>query len=273
MGDPIAETYNADPQREWNRLTQDAYHSLEFTITWYHLHQHLPLSGYVLDAGAGPGRYSLQLCRAGYDVVLLDLAVENVSLALKNVMAEPLEMQNRLRAASVGDVTDLSQFGDGTFDVVLCLGGVLSHIQPAQARQKATQELVRVARPGGIVALSGVGYFAVLRTILMEFSHEMLWPSWYNFLQTHDSEGPTHTDWHWFTAADLRGLAQSCGLNTLMMAGCQGLSVSLSDATNRLAEEPEKWQRWLDVLLQTSTDPAVVEMSEHLLYIGQKPST
>jgi hypothetical protein len=41
-------------------------------------------------------------------------------------------------------------------------------------------------------------------------------------------------------------------------------------STNRLAEELEKWQRWLDLLIQTSTDPAVVEMAEHLLYIGRK---
>ena len=76
MSDPIADTYNADPQREWNRLAQDAYHSLEFTLTWHHLCQHLPASGYILDAGGGPGRYSLPLCRSGYEVVLLDLLLQ-----------------------------------------------------------------------------------------------------------------------------------------------------------------------------------------------------
>jgi 2-polyprenyl-3-methyl-5-hydroxy-6-metoxy-1,4-benzoquinol methylase len=270
MTNPIAESYNADPAREWDRLAKSAYRSLEFTITWHHLCQHLSPSGHILDAGGGPGRYSLALCQAGYAVTLLDLSEGNIALARQNFAAEPPEVQAHLRDATVGDVTDLSRFADGTFDAVICLGGVLSHIQPAAARQQAAHELVRVVKPGGVVAITGVGYFAVLRTILMEFSHEMLWPTWPDFLQTHDSEGPTHTHWHWFTAADLRRLAESCGLQTITMAGCQGLSVSLIEATNRLAEEPEKWQRWLDLLLQTSTDPAVVEMAEHLLYIGRK---
>jgi SAM-dependent methyltransferase len=270
MSDPIADSYNANPSREWNRLTQDAYHALESTITWYHLRQHLPPTGHILDAGGGPGRYSLDLCRVGYDVTLLDLSEGNIALARQNFAAEPPEVQSHLSAALLGDVTDLSRFADGGFDAVFCLGAVLSHIQPAAARQQAVRELARVVRPGGVVALSVVGYFAVLRVILLEFSHEILWPTWHEFLQTHDSEGPTGTPWHWFTGADLRGLAESCGLQTVTLAGCHGLSSNLIEATNRLAEEPEKWQRWFDLLLQTSTEPSIVDTSMHLLYIGRK---
>lgn len=270
MRAPIVDAYNVDPEREWNRLTQDAYRSLEFTITWHHLRQHLPRFGHILDAGGGPGRYSLELCRAGYDVTLLDLSDGNIAFACQKFAAEPPEVQAHLRLATVGDVTALSLFADASFDVVLCLGGVLSHIQPADVRQNAMQELARVAKPSAIVAVTGVGYFAVLRTILMDCSHEILWDTWPDFLQMHDSIGPTQTDWHWFTAADLRGLAEASGLSLLTMAGCQGLSASLIEATNQLAEEPEKWQRWLDLLLQTSTNPAVVEMAEHILFIGQK---
>jgi len=268
--DPIAQTYDADPEREWTRLTKSAYQQLEFKITWHHLSQHLPANGHILDAGGGPGRYSLEFCRARYDVTLIDLSEGNIALARQNFADERPEVQARLRDVSVGDVTDLSLFGSDTFDAVLCLGGVVSHIQPAQSRQRAVTELVRVAKPGGVVAITGVGYYAVLRTIMMEFSHEILLPTWPEFLQTHDSEGPTHTDWHWFTSADLRRLAESCGLETITMAGCQGLSSSLIEATNRLAEEPEKWQHWFDLLLQTSTEPPVVDMAEHILYIGLK---
>jgi len=272
MSDPIATMYDANPQQEWNRLALDAYHSLEFTVTWHHLSQHLPPGGHILDAGAGPGRYSLALSRAGYQVTLLDLSAGNLALARQHFAAEPVEIQGRLQDVIAGDVTHMDHFADGAFDAVLCLGGVLSHIQPAQARQRAMDELVRVARPGGLVAVTGVGFYAVLRTILMEFSYEIAWPAWPQFLQTHDSPGPTQTDWHWFTAPDLRSLAEGCGLQPILMAGCQGLSASLIDATNRLADEPEKWQRWLALLLQTSTDPAVVDMAEHILYMGRKPT-
>jgi 2-polyprenyl-3-methyl-5-hydroxy-6-metoxy-1,4-benzoquinol methylase len=70
----VAEAYNKNKEREWQRLTKDPYHSLEFTVIMHYLWKHLPPSGKILDAGGGPGRYSLELCRAGYEVVLLDIS-------------------------------------------------------------------------------------------------------------------------------------------------------------------------------------------------------
>ena len=49
----------------------------------------------------------------------------------------------------------------------------------------------------------------------------------------------------------------------------EALSDGLPEATNALSEEPEKWQRWFEVLLATSTDPTVVDMSSHMLYVGR----
>ena len=55
------------------------------------------------------------------------------------------------------------------------------------------------------------------------------------------------------------------------MAGCQGLSTGLRRETNELHQEGgSRWERWLDLLIATCTEPAVVDMSEHILYIGRK---
>ena len=58
---------------EWNRLVMDAYHSLEFLLMMHYLRKYLPETGKILDAGGGPGRYAIELCRAGYAVILLDI--------------------------------------------------------------------------------------------------------------------------------------------------------------------------------------------------------
>ena len=42
-------------------------------------------------------------------------------------------------------------------------------------------------------------------------------------------------------------------------------------ATNALAQDTAKWQRWVDLVIQTANDPALVDMAEHILYIGRKP--
>jgi len=55
-------------------------------------------------------------------------------------------------------VQDLSSFESDSFDVVLCLGGVVSHISSESERHKAVSELVRVAKTGALVGVSAIGY-------------------------------------------------------------------------------------------------------------------
>jgi hypothetical protein len=76
--------------------------------------------------------------------------------------------------------------------------------------------------------------------------------------------------WHFFRANELKQSAEKCGLKTLEMVGCEGLSTGLAEATNAIRQDEMKWQAWLDALLRTSTEPAVVDMAEHISYIGCK---
>ncbi|MAF10538.1 hypothetical protein CMK11_08800 [Candidatus Poribacteria bacterium] len=260
--------YNEDPTYEWDRLDRDAYHRIEFDITMHHLRKHLPPSGAILDAGGGPGRYTIALCRAGYRVTLVDLASGCVEMARRRIAEEPPDIRHNLAAAEVGDIRDLSRFDAGSFDATLCLGGPLTHLPAADDRDRAVGELARVTRPGGLVATSVVGRLAVLRTIMTRFSDEMTTPYGRALLRTGDGLGPRDVPWHFFTADELRRLAEAHGIETVAMVGCESLSSGLPDATNRLAENPHKWDAWMDTLMAASDDPAVVDMSEHILHMG-----
>jgi ubiquinone/menaquinone biosynthesis C-methylase UbiE len=265
----VAEAYNRDPEREWQRLVRDPYHSLEFLVTLHHLREYLPPTGRVLDAGGGPGRYAIELCRAGYEVVLLDISSELIATAQEKFQSEPEAVQKRLLEFVVGDIRDLSQFEADHFDAVLCLGGPLTHISVEADRLRAVSELVRVAKPGAIVSIAVIGYLAVLRTILVRFSDDLLAPSFEELVAQGDTIGTTGTPWHFFRADELRQLAESCGLKTVGIAGCEGLSTGLVEATNLLGQDKAKWKRWTDLILKTSAEPAVVDMAEHILYIGR----
>jgi len=264
----ITEVYNKDPEREWQRLTKDPYHSLEFLVTMQYLRKHLPQVGRILDAGGGPGRYSLELCRAGYEVVLLDVSSELISTARKHFELEAQVVQDRLIECVVGDVQNLSRFEDSCFDVVLCLGGPLSHIRDPNARAKSMSELARVTKPGGVVAVSVMGLFAVLRTILMRFSDELLDTSFQTLVQQGDTTVAGMV-WHFFRADELRELAESCGLTTLEMVGCEGLATGLVEATNQLSADEERRGVWEELVLKTASEPALVDMAEHILYLGR----
>ena len=255
---------------EWNRLVKDAYNALEFRVTMHYLQKHLPEQGRILDAGGGPGRYTLELCRAGYDVILLDIDPTYTAFAEEKIKLEPKSVSSRLIASVVGDIRDLSRFDANDFDAVLCLGGPLTHISDETERIQATSELARIAKPGAIVCMSVMGYLAMLRTVLSRVSQELIMPQYWELIKEGKGNNLVQDSlWHFFRASELQQLAESCGLTTLEMVGCEGLSTGLFEATNTVAEDPAKWERWVELVLETATEPAIVDMAAHILYIGR----
>jgi S-adenosylmethionine-dependent methyltransferase len=265
--DKIAKLYDSNTEREWQRLVRDPYHSLELHTTLQSVYKYVPAGSTILDAGGGPGRYAIELCRAGYRVVLLDLSPGSILTAQRKFADEPEGVRANLLDTVVGDVRDLSRFEPQRFDAVLCLGP-LSHVEHAEDRRTAILEMMRITKSGGIIAISVSGYYAMLRTVLMQVSDELLDPA-YQMLMERGDNTVSGMLWHFYRADELRHLAESCGLHTVAMLGCEGLSSSLRDATNQLAKNEAKWQRWLDLVMRMATDPAVVDMAEHILFIGR----
>lgn len=265
----VADVYNSDPEREWRRLEKDPYHTIEFLVTMHYIKKHFSPKGKVLDAGGGPGRYSIELCKMGYDVVLLDISEGCIATAKEHFLSEPKSVQDKISEFVIGDISELSYFETNSFDAILCLGGPLTHISEKEKRDKAMSELVRIAKPRAIVFISVMGYYAVLRTILMRFSHEIIEQSFQTLIESGDTIGSTGTIWHFFRADELKNLAESSGLTTIEMAGCEGLSSGLHDATNAIGQDRDKWNRWMELLIKTSSDSSVVDMAEHILYIGR----
>lgn len=255
---------------EWKRLKQDAYHQLEFIVTNHFLAKFLPKKGLVLDAGGGPGRYTIELAKKGYDVVLLDLVKEMLEIAKEQVNKE--RVQHKVKRMVEGSVTDLSTFIDETFDAVLCLGGPLSHLLNSDQRETAAKELVRVAKKGAPLFVSVIGRFGLLKTILKGFSEEMKYCS--HHLEVGDYtpgvQGKGFTAAHWFTPEELQGLFEKQNVETSDLVALEGLSSHLEEATNRLYEDKEKWNIWVDIVLRTCNQPSIVGTAEHILYVGKK---
>ena len=156
---------------EWRRLQRDPYHQIEFIVTTHFLEKYLPKHGLVLDAGGGPGRYTIELAKRGYEVVLLDLVPEMLKLAKKKVKRACV--LGKVKEFVQGSIEDLSMFSDETFDAVVCLGAPLCHLLNGEQREKATAEIVRVAKARAPIFVSVIGRIGLLKTILTRFPHEM----------------------------------------------------------------------------------------------------
>lgn len=79
------EYYNAMGEKEWRRLVRDPYHKLEFEVTMHFLRKHLPETGMILDAGGGSGRYTIELAKMGYQIVLMDISEVQLDIAKKRI--------------------------------------------------------------------------------------------------------------------------------------------------------------------------------------------
>ena len=67
----IQSHYDDNVGNEEERLKR---HQLEYDLTWRYLTRYLPPTGSILEIGAGPGTYTLPLCRRGYAVTAVDLS-------------------------------------------------------------------------------------------------------------------------------------------------------------------------------------------------------
>jgi SAM-dependent methyltransferase len=97
----------------------------------------------VLDVACGTGNVSLPAARAGAAVIGVDIATNLLEQARKRASAEKLTIR-----FDEGDAEDLP-YRDGEFDIVVTMFGAMFAPRP----EKAASELIRVCRPGGLIAM------------------------------------------------------------------------------------------------------------------------
>ncbi len=265
----VRDYYTGYVRQEWRRLVRDAYHRLEFQTTLHFLEKYLPPNGLILDAGGGPGRYTTELARRGYRVVLFDMTPANLAFAERQI--KRAGVRNQVVDIVEGSIVDLSRYADNTFDATVCTGGPLSHVLDAGKRQAAIAELIRVTKPGGPLFVSVMGRLSLLIVELIEFQPEIEMPHFTQIRDTGDYEGGSgFTACHFFLPEELRAAFSDQGVTVVEMAGLEGLGSNHLRQVKQLAKDEKRWQIWLDTHFQTCTHPAVVGLSEHLLIVCRK---
>ncbi len=144
------EFYNAYGAYEWERSEKTPYGRLQAIIHEEFLLRYLKQGDRVLDAGSGPGRFSIIAARAGADVTIYDISDRQLEIARQKTREAGYSYKTSRFIQ--GDICDLSQFPDGSFDLVICFGGAITYV--CEKRRQATEELIRVVKPGGIILVS-----------------------------------------------------------------------------------------------------------------------
>jgi 2-polyprenyl-3-methyl-5-hydroxy-6-metoxy-1,4-benzoquinol methylase len=94
----------------------------------------------VLDAGCGEGRFARMMAERGARVTAFDFSPRMIEHARAAEASSPLGIEYL-----VADMTDLSQFTDGTFDLVVAYLSLID----VPGYERALMEMARVLRTGG----------------------------------------------------------------------------------------------------------------------------
>jgi 2-polyprenyl-6-hydroxyphenyl methylase/3-demethylubiquinone-9 3-methyltransferase len=113
----------------------------------------------VLDVAAGTGNVAIRAAEAGARVVASDLTPENFEAGRREARAQGVELD------WVEADAEALPFGDEEFDAVTSAFGAMFALD----QQAVADELVRVCRPGGVIAMAnftpeglGAEFFGVL---------------------------------------------------------------------------------------------------------------
>lgn len=274
--DAVRAYYAQLGEREWDRLTHPTDGAVEFAVNCRLLAAHLPPAGRVLDLGGGPGRYTIWLAQHGYSVTLADLSPNLLAIARERIAQAGVG--DRVEAVVEADACDLSRWADGSFAAVICLGPFY-HLPDPVDRDRAARELARVLQPDGIAAVGLMPRLAFLRRTLAiadERAHLLK----REFITRLLERGVFRNDipdrltvGYGVVPEDVGPFFAQFGLESAALAASEGISVGIAEALADIeATAPELYERALDLIVQTASDPSILGMANHLLYIGRKPS-
>lgn len=218
----------------------------------------------VLDVGAGPGRFTIELALLGAEVVVADISPRQLELNAEKVAEAGHE--ERVRERVIADVTDLSRFADASFDAAVCFGGPLSYV--LDRAEVGVVELVRVVRPGGhvlvsVMSLAGaVVHFApqlldLVRRDGAEHSHAILRTG-----LLPQGEGYGHLPMKLFRSDELHALSRH---GEVVAVSAAGLFPAL------YPPEPELQEFIVRVERELASEPGAVACGQHILAVLRKP--
>jgi ubiquinone/menaquinone biosynthesis C-methylase UbiE len=112
----------------------------------------------ILDMGCGEGRHSIgALLETPANVIGLDLSVQDLKIAKHRLNDFDLSDINTSCTFGVGNINDIP-IKSASLDAVMC-SEVLEHVD---SPEESIHELVRVLKPGGVMALSVPRYLPEL---------------------------------------------------------------------------------------------------------------
>jgi SAM-dependent methyltransferase len=256
----IAGFYDEYGEREWERFDGRPMDRVGLEVHLRLLREFVRSGDRVLEAGCGPGRFTLELAAIGATVVAGDISPRQLELHREKTAPVEDSVERRLLL----DIVDLGEFRDGEFDAVVCYGGPLSYVLGEADR--AFAELLRVTRPGGLVLLGVMSLLGTMRAFFWFFPELIEEFGWQRAVADIVATGVLPAD---VNKGHVCRLYRWRELEALL--GRHPCRLVAASAANFISAGNDSWdERFLEIEIAACREPGALDGGTHIVAVVER---
>ena len=268
----IGDYFDNYGEREWARLDANVESRISFLLHRALLEEFVRAGDEVLEAGAGPGRFTIELAKLGARITVGDISTVQLELNRTRVEAAG-QIAGAVVARKVLDIVDLSEFADETFDAVVAYGGPLSYV--FERADDALGSLLRVTKPGGHVLLSVMSLMGATRKFLpgvMRWARERSLEDVEQVIATGDQSGEFGAGHvcHMYRWAEFEALLRRHSCTIVAASAANFLSVNHDDALSEIEADPVLWEKFLGWERDACRQPGALDGGTHIIAVVRR---
>jgi SAM-dependent methyltransferase len=267
----ISRFFDEYGEREWERLEANAENRVSFHLHRRYLEEFVRAGDEVLEVGAGPGRFTIELARMGARVTVGD--VSRVQLEANRRRVGEAGCESAVAARKLLDIVDLSELPPEHFDAVVAYGGPLSYV--LNRADDALEQLLRVTKRGGYLLSSVMSLAGATRkyvpTVLV-WARERSLAEIQEVIETGDQTGAISADHHchMYVWAELRDLLERHACRIVAASAANFLSINHDEALQQVIADPSMWETFLRWEEKFCRQPGALDAGTHIITVVQR---
>ncbi len=270
MVDAVRQLFDELGDGEWDRFDKDAVSRVSLELHRRFLRRLVPEGAHVLEIGAGPGRFTVELAQMGCRVVVSDISP--VQLALNESRVAEAGVEAAVVERRLLDIRDLSSLPDAGFDTVVAYGGPLSYA--FEQAETCLAEMLRVVRPGGRVVASVMDVIGTLRIFVRAipiYAASGRLESLKQVMVTGDNRldvgGHPCRMFRW---REVEAMIASLPCSLLGASASNFLSSGDQEVVRQIEHDPALWNLMLDWEEEYCAEPGALDSGTHLLFAVER---